>query len=68
MQTLFEWITCVDRLLESNYAITLKDIGPSESDIHDNWNSGQAPTEYVKWIGRKYDLIHRKDWPTGTIL
>lgn len=57
-----QWANSVDRILQPEYAITIEDIGISESTLGKIWKSGETPAEYVRWFGQKYDLISRDNW------
>jgi len=56
------WTNSVDRMLQSDYAVTIEDVGVPESALRILWKAGDTPAEYVRWFGRKYDLISRDEW------
>lgn len=56
------WTTSVDCLLQLDYAVTIADVGTSESTLRKTWETGESPADYVQWFARKYDLISRDQW------
>lgn len=56
------WLNSVDHILQSDYAVTIKDVGLSKSSLREIWKADETPAEYVRWFGRKYDLISQDKW------
>jgi hypothetical protein len=57
-----DWRTRTDCALRSRYAVTLEDIGLSDSELRRGWMSGQLPDEFAQWFGMKYDLVSKDEW------
>ena len=57
-----QWTNSVDLILQSDYAVTIEDVGVSEAALRDVWKADETPAEYVRWFARKYDLISRDEW------
>lgn len=60
------WIDRADRLFRCHYAVSIKDIGPSDSDLLEIWKSGETSADYVQRIGQKYDLVGCSKWLART--
>jgi hypothetical protein len=52
------WREAVDEHLRQFYCITIEDAGFDEEYLLDHWRSNEAPLEFVRWFGNKYDLDH----------
>jgi hypothetical protein len=51
-----DWRGAVDQLLQQTYCITLEDAGFDEEYLTSIWQSGEAPFEFLEWLGSKYAL------------
>ncbi len=51
-----DWREAVDRHLHRNYCITIEDAGMDEDYIVRHWQSNETPSEFIEWVGNKYDL------------
>ncbi|MCC8982263.1 hypothetical protein [Bradyrhizobium acaciae] len=60
------WRGAVDQRLTDIYCITIEDAGLDEEYLQRNWKSKQTPTEFVEWLGNKFDL-DRRPFPIRTM-
>jgi hypothetical protein len=51
-----QWRKAVNRHLVQLYCITIHDAGLDEGYLLDRWHSEEAPLDFVRWFGNKYDL------------
>jgi hypothetical protein len=51
-----EWRDAVNKRLHQVCCITIEDAGFDEEYLFDRWQSNEAPFDFVKWLGNKYDL------------
>jgi hypothetical protein len=51
-----DWRNAVAQHLHENYCITIEDAGIDEAYLINQWQSNQAPFDFVEWFGGKYDL------------
>lgn len=56
-----EWIQVSNRLLVSEYCLTLDDVGFEHSDLERSWSEGELPTEFVNRVALKFDLTSRTE-------
>lgn len=59
------WRREVDRLMNSEYAITIGDAGIDDTDLRKHWETRMHATEFVGWFGIKYDLTPVAEWSWG---
>jgi hypothetical protein len=51
-----DWRDAVNKSLHQVYCITIEDAGFDEGYLLDRWQSNEAPFDFIKWLGNKYDL------------
>ncbi|THD72229.1 MAG: hypothetical protein E7813_04255 [Bradyrhizobium sp.] len=51
-----DWRDAVDRRLVQIYCITIDDAGFDEEYLINQWQSNEAPFDFVEWFGSKYNL------------
>jgi len=56
-----DWREAVDRHLHQNYCITIEDAGIDEDYLVHHWQLNEPPSEFVKWVGNKYDLTSARE-------
>jgi|tagenome__1003787_1003787.scaffolds.fasta_scaffold20290914_2 hypothetical protein len=59
------WKCEVDRLMHSEYAITIIDAGIDDTELRKHWETRMYATEFVQWFGTKYDLTPRTECNLG---
>jgi hypothetical protein len=59
------WRLEVDRLLNSEYAITIVDAGIDDTVLRKHWETQVRAAEFVEWFGTKYDLTPVAKWNWG---
>ena len=55
------WQDAVSKRLLETYCITIADAGFDAEYLISHWRSGQEPSDFVEWLGRKYDLVSKRD-------
>jgi hypothetical protein len=55
-QSYSDWRNAVGERLDQIYCITMADGGFDEAHLIRHWQSSEAPRDFVKWFGNKYDL------------
>ena len=51
-----DWRDAVNERLHQVYCITIEDAGFDEEYLVNRWHSNEAPFDFVRWLGNKYDL------------
>ena len=51
-----DWRDAVNKCLHQIYCVTIADAGIDEGYLIDHWQLNEAPFDFVKWFGNKYDL------------
>lgn len=51
------WVQTVDRLLLSDWRMSVTDAGIDEDQLTRAWRDGEDPAAFVAWFAEKYDLI-----------
>lgn len=55
------WRDEVDKLLISQFAISIDDAGIDNPELAKAHSQYLSPEEYVRWFADKYDLVSRRD-------
>jgi len=56
------WKREVDRLMLSEYAITIDEAGIDDAALQRHWETWKHAKEFVEWFGIKYDLTPVSAW------
>jgi hypothetical protein len=55
-QSYRRWRDAVDEGLGKIYCITIADAGLDEEYLVSRWRADEEPSDFVRWLGNKYDL------------
>ena len=61
-ETFAIWSDEVDRLMKSEYAITIDDAGIDRTQLYKHWKTWAEAREFVAWFASKYDLTGLVEW------
>lgn len=64
----YAWRWEIDRLMISDFAITISDGGIDDIDLRRHWETCMCAAEFVEWFGIKYDLIPVTEWRATSTL